>query len=116
MKNDYLNHVTVTVKFFRKEQWDWAVAFSWSSLPIIPTPRLAASDFLRYFDDNVLRQAAKVMTISQCGIVQGSSALYSHVLALQSPTFNTDTRSEIDTKVCHTEEYIDIYIYAICQI
>lgn len=91
----------------KEEQLDWAVAFYWSSQPIIPTPRLAASDFPHCFDDNVLRQAAKVMTISRCGTVQGCAALRSNVLALHSATFNTDTWSEIDTKVCRepTEEY-----------
>lgn len=61
---------------FRKEQqWDWAVAFYWGSQPIIPTLRSGASDFPHRFDDNVLRQAAKVMTISWCGTVQGCTAL-----------------------------------------
>lgn len=93
--------------FRKEEQWDWAVAFYWSSQPIIPTPRLAASDFLHCFDDNVLRQAAKVMTISQCGTVQGCTAQCSNVLALHPATFNAGTRSETDTKVCHepTEQY-----------
>lgn len=54
---------------FREEQWDWAAVFHWSSQPIIPTSCLAASDFLDGLDDNVLRQAATVMTISLCAAV-----------------------------------------------
>lgn len=71
----------------------------WSSQPIIPTLHSAASVFLHCFDDNVLRQSAKVMTISQCGAVRGYAALCSNVLALHSATFNIDTWSEIDTRV-----------------
>lgn len=106
MKNDYFNHVTVEVKFQRRGT-EWAVASYWSSQAIIPAPRLAASNFLHCFDDNVLRQAAKVMTISQCARVQGCAAPCTNVFALHSAIFNTNTWSEIDTKVCHepTKDY-----------
>lgn len=98
---------------FRKEdQSDWAaVLFYWSSLTIIPTPQSAASDFLHCLDDNVLRQATKVMTISQRGTAQGCCALRSNILALHSAAFNTDTSDEIDTKICHELNKTDV-LYA----
>lgn len=75
--------------FTKEELCDWAVAFH--SLTIVPTLQSAASDFQHCLDDNVLRQAAKVMTISQCGTAQGCSVPRSNILALHSAAFNTDT-------------------------